>query len=127
VTVLSPVHILHELDEFGRDNAEVTTKDVLWIVYVIFGYMLCMVHALALAGFAGFHTFLVLRNRTTIENNEPRQALHNEALKRMDTNSRTHWRQVMGNNPWLWLLPVTVACQGDGVHWRIQPRIDDLV
>lgn len=127
VTILSPGHIFHELDEFGRDNADVSTCDVLWIVCVIFGYMLCMVHALALAGFAGFHTFLVLRNRTTIENNEPRQALHNEALKRMDTTPRNHWRAIMGTNPWLWLIPVTAACQGDGVHWRIQPRIDDLV
>lgn len=86
--------------------------------------MLCFVHALALAGFAGFHTYLVLHNRTTIESNEPRQALHGEALKRMDSTWARHWCAIMGHNPLLWFIPVSISREGDGVHWR---RMDEVL
>lgn len=120
-TVLTPVTILGLLEDLGPD---VTTWDVLWVILVMFGYMMCFIHALALSGFAAFHTYLVLKNRTTIENNEPRQVLHAEAIRRMDVSAAHHWRAVMGPKPWLWFLPVSLGCEGDGVHWR---RVDDLL
>lgn len=123
VTVLAPRAILRRLERLGETGA-IGTGDVFTVVGIIFGYMLTMVHALALTGFAGFHTHLVLSNRTTIESNEPRQVLHADALKRMDTARGNHWRAVMGSRALLWFIPVTQSCQGDGIHWR---RMDDVL
>ena len=143
VSVTSPYALLHEIDTLGRDGQDVDAWDVFWIIGVLIGkfgaycsyflytnglrdegYMLCFVHALALGGFAGFHTYLVLRNRTTIESNEPRQALHGEALKRMDSTPMKHWCAIMGHNPLLWFIPVSLSREGDGVHWR---RMDEVL
>ena len=126
VTVLSPRAILRRLEALGA-RGEVSTWEVFSVIGIIFGYMLCMVHALALSGFAAFHTYLVLVNRTTIESNEPRQVLHAEALKRMDSTKGNHWRAIMGHRPLLWFIPVTLSCEGDGVHWRKNDALADVL
>lgn len=123
VTVIAPHSILQMLDKAGM-NPDVSTWDVLWVILIMFGYMMCFVHALALGGFAVFHTYLVLKNRTTIENNEPRQVLHADALRRIDVSAYQHWCAVMGPDPLLWFLPVTAGCEGDGVYWR---RVDEML
>lgn len=120
VAVFVPPTIYTHLEALG-DN--VGTSEVVWVIAVIFGYMLCFVHALALSVFAGFHTWLVVKNRTTIENNEARQKLHAEVLRRMDGSAWGHWTAVMGPRPALWFVPVSVGAEGDGVHWR---RVDEL-
>ena len=120
VSLIAPRAIYRKMEKMDMDS---TTFDILWVIAVMFGYMMCLVHAIALSGFSVFHTYLVLKNRTTIESNEPRQALHGEVLRRLDQGPQQHWRAVFGQKPWLWFVPVSLGCEGDGVHWR---RIDDM-
>ena len=121
MSFIAPPAILRRME--AMDDT-VSTADVMWMIAIMFGYMICLVHAITLAGFSAFHTYLVLKNRTTIESNEPRQAQHAEILRRLDQTPLQHWRSVFGHTPLLWFIPVTLGRDGDGVHWR---RIEDVV
>ena len=61
-----------------------------------------------LACFLPFHLRMVLLNETTIEGPSPE----------FHVGKWRNWRQVMGKNPKLWLLPVWGGGpDGDGIHW----------
>lgn len=87
------------------------------VVFLMVGYLFCSLHAIALSLFTGFHIYLVLKNRTTIENQEPHQQLHEDILKMSDKSWLNNWKAVLGSNPWLWFIPVAYGREGDGMKW----------
>ena len=63
-----------------------------------------------LGGFAAWHVYMVLKNQTT---------LHPPGEENYDLGALTNWKQVFGQAPWLWMLPVWGgdAPHGDGLSW----------
>lgn len=94
-----------------------STANVIQIVALMMTYLLCALHALALCPFAVFHTYLALRNRTTIENHEPRHASHTDVLRRSDRGWLDHWNLTFGPVRCLWFVPVTYGRACDGISW----------
>ena len=93
---------------------------------LLMGYIMCSLHAVALAPFSAFHTYLVLKNRTTIENQEVRQPLHVDVLARGDRGWLTNWKAVFGPRPWLWFVPVSYGREWDGLRWTpARPVVGD--
>lgn len=72
------------------------------------------------AGLFGFGTYqlhLVLRNQTTVCRQNSSGHSSGNAF---DVGWRANWRQVMGERPLLWLLPLgSPGC--DGIHWPTRP------
>ena len=61
-----------------------------------------------LSCFMPFHCRMVCLNETTIEGPSPE----------FDAGMKRNWRQVMGKERWMWLLPIWGSGpDGDGVHW----------
>jgi palmitoyltransferase len=117
VSVIAPSGILRGINDMSDSQP---SSDILWLAGIMFGYMLCLLHAIVLAIFAGFHTYLVLRNRTTIEYSDPM----GDDPRRFDRGFSRNWRAVFGSRPSLWFLPVALGREGDGVRWR---NFDDVL
>lgn len=100
-----------------REDQPTTVPSIAWTVVLLMMYLLCALHAVALAPFAAFHTYLVLNNRTTIENQEPHHPLHLEVLRRTDKTWLTNWNATFGPSPWLWFVPVAYGRDVDGMRW----------
>ena len=67
-------------------------------------------------GFGAFHMKMAFTNETTIE---PGRGFL-VGRSQYNVGWRKNWESVMGENPWLWLLPVYGdGPSGDGVHWPI--------
>jgi hypothetical protein len=79
------------------------------------------VMGLAVAIFTGYTLYLLVNNKTTLEAMEPvryrtavaasdfryREAPSSETVGNIfDLGWKANWRQIMGNRPWEWILPV---------------------
>lgn len=115
VAALTPRAILLHLMTLERS---VTASRLAWTVAMLMGYILCALHAIALAPFSAFHTYLVMKNRTTIENQESRHPIHVEVLRRTDRGWLCNWKATFGPSPWLWFLPVSYGREFDGLRWH---------
>ncbi len=79
-------------------------------------------------GFGAFHVKMAFTNETTIEPGRGCLA----GRSQYNVGWRKNWESVMGENPWLWLLPVYGGGpSGDGVHWPIdevaaRQRLDEV-
>ncbi|CAG9329296.1 unnamed protein product [Blepharisma stoltei] len=95
---------------------------------LIGAFLLSALLSVMLTLFMKFHIKLILTNSTTIEQ------MDKKAVNRIGIYNKGTWRnwiQVFGQNPWLWLLPMTGATGkqiGDGVVWNNETRtsIDEL-
>ena len=85
-----------------------------------------------LIGFSAFHSYLIAKNLTTIENF---QRHHYDAsihgLRKRDENVfdlgwRENFRQVLGRRVWMVWLPLG-ASPGDGIHWDVKQGVARLV
>lgn len=93
--------------------------DALLAIVAMVGWVLSLMFAFALLFFAAFHTYLVLKNRTTIEAYEVTDPARAELVQRLDLGWRENWRLVFGARPLLWLFPVHAASiSGDGTWWK---------
>lgn len=116
VAALAPRALLKHILTF---DSSVTPMSIGWSVVLLMGYILCLLHAIALALFSAFHTYLVLKNRTTIENHEPRQPSHVEVLRRMDRGRLDNWNATFGPHPWLWFVPISYGRPADPMQWHV--------
>ncbi|CDF37270.1 unnamed protein product [Chondrus crispus] len=123
VATLTPGAILNRLLEL---EARPTIAALAGVILQMMGYVLCALHALALAPFSAFHTYLVLKNRTTIENQEARPAVHADVLRRSDQGWLNNWKGVFGPRPLLWFVPVTIGRDADVIDPPQRPA-DELV
>eukprot|EP00347_Sterkiella_histriomuscorum_P009445 403341189 len=67
--------------------------------------------------FLKFHVYLMLNNKTTIENLEKKGQSFQSAF---DMGNENNFYQVFGTNPWLWPFPVFASSGkplGDGIYW----------
>lgn len=87
------------------------------VVGVVVGYFVCVVHAMALGGFAGFQSFLVGKNMTMIEFYDRRCGL-GEGASGDDKGFWNNWKLVFGQRWVFWFLPVRIgveSLEGDGM------------
>lgn len=124
VATLTPGAILTHLVKL---DDKPTSHALVWIILVLMGYLFCLLHAVALAPFSLFHTYLVLKNRTTIENQELASPLHNDVLRRMDRGWLNNWKATFGPRPLLWFVPVAYGRQADGIDWSVRMPPEELV
>lgn len=124
VAVLTPGTISLKLEKL-EDNP--TSFALVSVVLLMMGYIFCALHAIALAPFSAFHTYLVLKNCTTIENQEPSTALHGDVLRRMDRGWWHNWVATFGPRPWLWFVPVSYGRVGDGLSWGTRSGPEEIV
>lgn len=115
VAGLAPRTLLKHVLTF---DSSITPMSIGWSVVLLMGYILCLLHAVALALFSAFHTYLVLKNRTTIENHEQRQPSHVEVLRRMDRGRLENWNATFGPHPWLWFVPISYGRSADPMQWH---------
>lgn len=123
VAVLTPRAILQRLIEMEEQPS---TPSIVGVVLLLMGYMLCALHAVALTPFSMFHTYLVLKNRTTIENQEMMLPMHSDVLRRLDRGWLINWKGVFGPKPLLWFVPVTYGREPDLVELTSR-QLDDIV
>lgn len=87
-----------------------------WPRLCIIGVEACAAFLLVVvSAFLRFHVRLVLHNLTTIDTLDKSNAHTNYSL-----GQAPNWRQVFGENPWLWPFPYfgqSGKPVGDGVHW----------
>jgi len=74
-----------------------------WLLMVLLGPMF----GTAMLAFSLMHLRIVLLNRTSIE---LASKLRNETTRWLfDVNRGYNWRAFMGNDPWMWFVPVVGA------------------
>lgn len=96
------------------DSPETFHRDILTLGVEVFVFALSFV----LMKFTRFHVNLVFINSSTIEQLDTRTAGN------YDLGWKQNWRQVFGNNPWLWFFPWNGKSgkpAGDGVTWACFP------
>lgn len=82
---------------------------------LFFSMILNTTLCVTVSGFGAFHVKMVLTNETTIE---PGRGCSGRSA--YNVGWRKNWESVMGENPWLWALPIYGSGpSGDGVHWPI--------
>lgn len=92
--------------------------------------------AIVLGLFSAWHISLVLRNYTTIEHMEETRFKGNQQaylaaqspkdkFNIFDLGYGQNWRQVMGNKPMTWFLPIPSSSAGDGYTFEISNRARD--
>lgn len=109
VAVIAPRGILITID--GLLDAD---PSIAYLVLMFLAYLMCALHAIVLALFAAFHTFLVLKNRTTIEHSSS----NDDERHRYDHGALRNWNAVFGSRPALWFVPVGVGRDSDVGRWR---------
>lgn len=123
VAFLTPRAILRRLIELEEQPS---TPSIVGVILLMMGYVLCALHAVALAPFSLFHTYLILKNRTTIENQELMLPLHSDVLRRLDRGWLNNWKGVFGPRPLLWFVPVTYGREQDVLELTFR-QLDDIV
>jgi palmitoyltransferase len=88
-----------------------TSKESVTVDGIFNLYMALLLDAgilLCLGGFLGFHMYLVINNKTTIEMD----------TEKFNVGARANIEQVFGSDPWIWFLPIYGhGPNGDGLNW----------
>lgn len=96
------------------------------IVFII-GYIMSSAFAFALAIFVGFHGYLLVKGRTTIEMYEISDSQNAARIKCYDLGPVRNFQAVCGSIPILWFLPTRAFIKGDGLSYERMPLKDDEV
>ncbi|KAK9236771.1 DHHC palmitoyltransferase-domain-containing protein [Lipomyces kononenkoae] len=106
----------------------------LFIISIIFGIAVCV--------FLCYQLYLLFSNKTTIEAMETQRYKSSVAHSSyryslppssdsvgniFDLGWRENVKQVMGDNPWTWLLPVRNSCKGDGMAFPTNAKIVNAI
>mmetsp|Transcript_44086 Transcript_44086/g.95629 ORF Transcript_44086/g.95629 Transcript_44086/m.95629 type:complete len:315 (+) Transcript_44086:52-996(+) len=83
----------------------------------LFTFLLMATTSTVLLGFTGFHLMLVCKNMSTIEHLEKRDPNKKDQENPFDLGRSANWKQVFGDNPLLWFIPVGEV-KGNGVDWN---------
>ncbi|PAA67806.1 hypothetical protein BOX15_Mlig003896g5 [Macrostomum lignano] len=85
--------------------------------HVLFVFFVAWLFSLSLVFLAGYHAFLTLRNRTTLESSRAPILESGPDYRAFDLGFKRNFRQVFGNRWQLWPLPVK-SWLADGVNWE---------
>lgn len=81
-------------------------------IQILLMSLISLVFTFCLMGFVCFHVYLVCNNRTTIENFQKSNykvdgdPIATKYLNMFDIGYSRNLKEIMGNNPLLWLLPI---------------------
>eukprot|EP00871_Galdieria_phlegrea_P003415 jgi/Galph1/4074/GphlegSOOS_G2746.1 len=93
-------------------------QEVVRSAIVIICYCIVFIFGIALLFFAGFHTILVLKGRTTIELHEIRDPARSRVVRKYDLGWKKNWQKVFGTCWFYWFLPVRWSIGGDGLTFE---------
>ena len=118
LVAMSPVFI-RDVTSMQEAEPDFTHEFRVTLTYLV----LCLL-AIGLLGFWGFHTYLLVNNFTTIEFLEKRgcNPPPGHPPNRYDLGYYGNVASVLGDNPLVWLLPMRVLCEGDGLSFQLNPE-----
>jgi len=100
---------------------------------LIFLVVLSLLFGLILLCFTGYHIYLLLTNRTTIENMEltvykadRTDPTISKGLNIFNVGYRRNFEEVMGKTPYLWFIPIKTTL-GDGALFPLNSRAYNLL
>ena len=97
---------------FSTSSPELGTK-----VMIIMAYLINFTVACLMTAFLKFHVMLASENKTTIENLDK---LGRPFKSPYDVGQTKNWKQIFGNNPWMYPFPIFCDSGkpiGDGIYW----------
>jgi hypothetical protein len=116
------------VQRLSMEISDEQTGEFVIVILGLIGWIVCVIFAFALLFFAAFHTYLVLRNRTTIETYEATDPTTALVLEAFDLGPRANWKSVFGEHVWAWILPVwSRHHRGDGISWETRVHREAFV
>lgn len=86
-------------------------------VWFVLGYVVAFAFTIALCIFNGFHVWLLISNRTTIEQYETSDSLRYVRIQSYNLGRIENIRSALGKETWTWFLPIRYSIPGDGVNF----------
>lgn len=83
----------NELHQFGK-------------LHILFLFFVSIMFAISLVSLFGYHVFLVLKNRSTLESFRAPVFRFGPDKRGYDLGSRRNWQEIFGSNVSLWFVPV---------------------
>ena len=86
-------------------------------IQIIIGFMINFIVMCLMTAFLKFHLMLAGENKTTIENLDKQGQ---QFKSQYDVGKSKNWKQIFGNNPWLYPFPIFCGSGkpiGDGIYW----------
>jgi len=88
-------------------------------LHVLFLFFVAAMFSISLWSLFGFHIYLLLSNRTTLESFRGPIFQHGPDKNGFNLGRSNNFRQVFGNNKWKWLLPIFTT-PGEGVEFPVR-------
>uniref|UniRef100_A0A7M5TWS2 Palmitoyltransferase n=1 Tax=Clytia hemisphaerica TaxID=252671 RepID=A0A7M5TWS2_9CNID len=88
-------------------------------LHVLFLFFVAAMFSISLWSLFGFHIYLLLSNRTTLESFRGPIFQHGPDKNGFNLGRSNNFRQVFGNNKWKWFLPIFTT-PGEGVEFPVR-------
>ena len=97
-------------------------SQIFHVGFVVICYIAIFIFTIIITTFLKFHLTLVAKNSTTIESLDTEHLKENE---KFNLGLHENWRQVFGNDPMFWFLPIPTkrgTPEGDGLTWKTNDK-----
>jgi len=89
--------------------------------HILFLFFVALMFAVSLVSLFGYHCYLVIHNRTTLEAFRPAVFRTGPDKNGFSLGAYNNFQEVFGDNPRTWFIPVQSSL-GDGVSYPVQSR-----
>ena len=89
-------------------------------LHILFLFFIAVMFAVSILSLLGFHTYLLLMNRTTLESFRPPHFASGPDKNGFNLGKRNNIEEVFGEVKWKWMLPVFTT-PGDGNSFQTGP------
>lgn len=75
-------------------------------LHVLFLFFVSIMFAISLVSLFGYHVFLTIKNRSTLESFRPPVFRYGPDKRAYDLGRKRNWQQIFGDNNVMWFIPV---------------------